>query len=276
MQGEPKNNEANIKADNKADNKANNVFNDSFQNLKAKKSLGNKLVIFGVIIGICLIISATIASMTFYFVRTKNETLTVTGSVKQKVTSDLVKWKGVFERTVPAEELKAGYAQMKQDHELVLQFFKDNGFNPEQVLITPVFMEAPFQYDPNAPKEYILRQYVEIQSDKVMAVTDMAQNVGVLIDKGVIFSTYSLEYYYTKLPELRIALLKDAVADAKQRAQKIAESTGLQVGSIKSANAGVVQVLQVNSTDISDYGAYDTSTIEKEVMVTVTAIFNLK
>ncbi len=252
------------------------LFEKIENRLQSKKNIGNKIVIFGVIIGICLIISALIGSLTFYIVRTQNETLTVTGSVKQKVTSDLVKWKGGFQRNVPAEDLKSGYAQLRQDQNLVLQFFKENGFNESQVLITPVFMEAPYQYDPNAPKEYILRQYVEIQSDRIQDVTAMAQNVNSLIDKGVIFSTFSLEYYYTKLPELRIALLKDAVADAKLRAQKIAESTGLQVGSIKSANAGVVQVLQVNSTDISDYGAYDTSTIEKEVMVTVTAIFNLK
>ena len=241
-----------------------------------KKASGSRIIAFGVIIGICLIISAVIASATFYIVRTQNETLSVTGSVKQKVTSDLVKWSGVFQRNVPMEDLKGGYAQMKQDQALVLQFFKDNGFDQAQVRITPVFMEAPFQYDPNAAKEYILRQYVEIQSDKISEVTAMAQNVSVLINKGVIYSTNSLEYYYTKLPELRIELLKDAAADAKLRAQKIAESTGLEVGSIRSANAGVVQVLQVNSTDVSDYGSYDTSTIEKEIMVTVTAIFNLK
>jgi hypothetical protein len=250
--------------------------NSSGNAVENKRYVGNKLIIFGVIIGICLIIAAAIASLTFYIVRTQNETLTVTGSVKEKVTSDLVKWRGGFQRNIAAEDLKTGYAQMKQDQDAVLQFFKENGFEESQVLITPVFMEAPFQYDPNAPKEYILRQYVEIQSDKINEVTAMAQNVATLIDRGVIYSTNSLEYYYTKLPELRIALLKDAVDDAKLRAQKIAESTGLTVGSIKSANAGVVQVLQVNSTDISDYGAYDTSTIEKEVMVTVTAIFNLK
>lgn len=245
--------------------------------LHSKRGFGKKLIVFGVILGICLIISAAIASFTFYVVRTqKTDTLAVTGSVKQMVTSDLVKWRGVFQRNIGAEELRSGYAQMKQDQALVLKFFKDNGFDESQVLISPVFMEAPFQYDPNAPKEYILRQNVEIQSPEVQSVTAMAQNTQVLINEGVIFSTNGLEYYYTKLPELRIALLKDAVTDAKQRAQKIAESTGLEVGSIKSANAGVVQVLQVNSTEISDYGAYDTSTIDKEVMVTVTAIFELK
>jgi uncharacterized protein len=250
----------------------NNVNEDTH----GKKGLGGKLIIFGVILGICLIIAAGIGSFTFYKVRTGTDTLTVTGSVKQKVTSDLVKWTATFQRNIPQEDLKNGYTQMKADEALVLAFFKDNGFDESVVRITPVFMEAPFQYDPNAPKEYILRQNVEIQSSEIQKITSMAKNTQVLIDKGVIYSTNSLEYYYTKLPELRIALLKDAASDAKMRAQKIAESTGLQVGSIKSANAGVVQVLQVNSTDVSDYGAYDTSTIEKEVMVTVTAIFNLK
>ena len=241
------------------------------------KKSSSKLLIFGAILGICLIISAGIASFTFYTVRTKaNDTLAVTGSVKQEVTSDLAKWTSGFSRNVPAEELKSGYTQLSQDQELVKQFFKNNGFSESDYTISPVFMEQPYMYDPNAPKEYILRQNVEIQSNDVQKITSMAKNVQVLINQGVVFSTNSLEYYYTKLPELRIALLSDAVKDAKMRAQKIAEATGLVVGSIKSANAGVVQVLQVNSTEVSDYGTYDTSTIEKEVMVTVTAIFNLK
>lgn len=246
------------------------------EDIYRRRGIGGKLIIFGVILGICLIIAAGIGSFTFYKVRAGTETLAVTGSVKQKVTSDLVKWTGTFQRNIPQENLKNGYAQMKADEVLVLKFFKDNGFDESVVQITPIFMEAPFQYDPNAPKEYILRQNVEVQSNEIQKITSMAKNTQILIDQGVIYSTNSLEYYYTKLPELRIALLKDAASDAKMRAQKIAESTGLQVGSIKSANAGVVQVLQVNSTDISDYGAYDTSTIEKEVMVIVTAIFNLK
>jgi hypothetical protein len=78
------------------------------------------------------------------------------------------------------------------------------------------------------------------------------------------------------LPELRINLLADAVKDAKARAQKIADGTGKKIGTIKTANMGVVQVLPVNSTDVSDYGTYDTGTIEKEVMITVTVLFTLE
>ncbi len=245
-------------------------------NDSGRKSFGNRVIIFGLVLGLCIIIASGIASYTFFYVRTKEDTLAVTGSVKQMVVSDLAKWTGAIQRNIPQEDLKAGYAQMKQDEALVLEFFKGYGYTESDVLISPVFMEAPFQYDPNAPKEYILRQNVQIQSEDVNKVTEMTKNTQALIDEGVIFSTYSLEYYYTKLPELRIELLGDAVKDAELRAQAIAESTGLKVGTIESANAGVVQVLQVNSTEISDYGAYDTSTIEKEVMVTVTAIFNLE
>jgi len=64
--------------------------------------------------------------------------------------------------------------------------------------------------------------------------------------------------------------------DAQNRATSISKTTGQKVGSLKSATMGVVQVTQPNSVDISDYGNYDVSTIEKEVMITVRASFSLK
>jgi len=240
------------------------------------KENSNKIIYFAIILGICLIISASIGSFTFYKVRSPEDTLSVTGSVREKVTSDLAKWTANFSRTIPAEDLKAGYQMMKNDQKLVLNFFEDNGFTEEDLTISPVFMEQLYMYDPNAPKENVLRQTVEIQSNDVEKITYMAKNTQKLIDQGVVFSIQSLEYYYSKLPELRIELIPDAINDAKLRAQKIAEGSGKKIGVIKSANLGVVQVLPVNSTEVSDWGTYDTSTIEKEVMIPVTVIFTLK
>jgi len=240
------------------------------------KENSNKIIYFAIILGICLIISALIGSFTFYKVRSPEDTLSVTGSVRERVTSDIVKWTSNFSRTVPVEELGSGYQMMQNDQRLVLNFFEDNGFTEEDLIISPVFMEQLYLYDPNAPKENALRQTVEIQSTDVEKITSMAKNIQRLIDQGVIFSTQSLEYYYSKLVELRIELIPDAINDAKLRAQKIAEGSGKEIGVIKSANLGVVQVLPVNSTEVSDWGTYDTSTIEKEVMIPVTVIFTLK
>ncbi|MDP3011748.1 MAG: SIMPL domain-containing protein [Candidatus Hydromicrobium sp.] len=240
------------------------------------KENSNKIIYFAIILGICLIISASIGSFTFYKVRSPEDTLSVTGSVREKVTSDLAKWTANFSRTVPAEDLKAGYQMMQNDQRLVLNFFEDNGFTEEDITISPIFMEQLYMYDPNAPKENLLRQTVEIQSTDVDKITYMAKNNQELIDQGVIFAIQSLEYYYSKLPELRIELIPDAINDAKLRAQKIAEGSGKTIGVIKSATLGVVQVLPVNSTEVSDWGTYDTSTIEKEIMIPVTVIFTLK
>ena len=240
------------------------------------KENSNKIIYFAIILGVCLIISALIASLTFYKVRLPVDTLSVTGSVREKVTSDSAKWSSSFSRTVPAEDLKAGYEMMQKDQELVLSFFEDNGFNEGDILISPVFMDQLYMYDPDAPKENVLNQTVEIQSSDVEKITYMAKNTQTLIDTGVIFSTQSLEYYCLKLPELRIELIPEAINDAKLRAQKIAEGSGKKIGTIKSAHLGVVQVLPVNSTEVSGWGTYDTSTIEKEVMIPVTVTFTLK
>ena len=236
----------------------------------------NKIIYFAIIIGVCLIISALIASFTFYMVRSPVDTLSVTGSVRQNVTSDIAIWTSNFTRTVPAENLKEGYQMMQNDQRLVLDFFEDNGFSENDLNISPVFMEQLYMYDPNAPKENLLRQTVRIQSNDVDKITSMANGTQTLINQGVIFSIQSLEYYYSKLPELRIELIPDAINDAKLRAQKIAEGSGKKISTIKSANLGVVQVLPVNSTEVSDWGTYDTSTIEKDVMIPVTVIFTLK
>jgi len=122
----------------------------------------------------------------------------------------------------------------------------------------------------------MLIQNIEIHSTDVAKVDALSKNITALINKGIMFASMMPEYYYSKLPEARVALLADAVADAKARAEKLAEAGQKTIGALKSASSGVVQVLSPGSAAISDYGTYDTSKIEKEIMVTVKASFLIK
>ena len=56
----------------------------------------------------------------------------------------------------------------------------------------------------------------------------------------------------------------------------ISSSSNKTVDTVKSVTMGVVQVMPVGAVEVSDYGSYDTSGIEKEVMITVKTIFSLK
>ena len=237
-----------------------------------------KLTTLAIILGVCLIISTMIGAGTFYKVRAMDNTLTVTGSAKTTITSDVAKWSSSFSRTVTVDNIKSGYADMAKDLDFVKKFFAKNGIAEKDLTFSPVFMDEQYKYnsDSNAPTEYMLRQNVTLQSNDVAKVTELANNTQDMINNGVIFSPSAPEYYFTKLPETRISLLSDAVKDAWQRADKIAESSNKKVNTIKAASVGVTQVVPVNSLDISDYGAYDTSTIDKDVMITIKATFNMK
>jgi hypothetical protein len=236
----------------------------------------NKIFYTGIALGLCFIIGMSINAGFNYKAKQLDNTLSVTGSAKQQIISDIAKWRSSFSRTVEVSKLNMGYSQMKSDENFVIAFLKDNGIDEKDMIISPVTMSQNYKYDQYGPEEYTLRQTIEIQSQDVNKITQITKDTQSLIEKGVIFSSDSLEYYYSQLPELRVSLLSDAIKDAKARAQKIAESSDKSVGAIKSASMGVVQVLPVNSIEISDYGSYDTRTIEKEVMVTVKALFNLK
>lgn len=228
------------------------------------------------ILGLALIISTIIGTYAFYQIRSFDNTLTVTGSTSKPVTSDHVRWVGNISRVVKLSTLKQGYTDMTNDLATVQVFLKGKNIPAEQIITSAVSMEQNYDQNYSAEKTYTLRQTIEVNSSDVALITDIAKNINPIIEKGVIFSTQSLEYTYTRLPEERVAMLADAIKDAKSRAASLASASGKKVGQLKSASSGVVQVMSLGSTDVSDYGMYDTSKIEKNIMMTVKASFTLK
>ncbi len=229
-------------------------------------------------IGASLVLCAIIISVTYYRAQSLGDSLSVTGSVRTSVVSDTVKWTGVFSRTVKLSSLKSGYSKMESDLAQVKSFLKSKAVKDTEVDISPVFMDQVYDYNSSsgAEREYTLRQSIEINSKDVARITGVAKNIQELIEKGVIFSTGGIEYSYSKLSDLRVSLLADAIRDAKARARAIAEASGKRIGSLRGASSGVVQVLSKNSNEINDYGSYDMSKIEKDIMLTVKASFSLK
>ncbi len=64
--------------------------------------------------------------------------------------------------------------------------------------------------------------------------------------------------------------------DARVRAESITKAVGGSVGAVINVKSGPFQVTTQDSTEASDYGAYDTSTITKTVTSTVSVTFKTK
>lgn len=230
------------------------------------------------ILGVAIVISAIIFGSFYYSAQSSSnkDVLSVTGSAKTRVTSDQAKLVVSLNRVVYASELSAGYSEIARDLSLTRDLLKKTGATSTDIIESPVSMNQMYDQNNTGNVRYQLNQTISLQSNDVAKITDISKKIPGLAGEGVIVSVQSLEYYYSKLPDLRISLLTQAVQDAKARADKIATGTGRKVGSVQTASIGVVQVLSPNSVDISDYGNYDTSSIDKDVMVTVKASFRLK
>ncbi len=231
----------------------------------------------GKTIAVGMVIASLVFSIFFYASRVANPgELSVTGSARMRVTSDTVKWTVQLSKIADVSGLQRAYADLESDRKKVQSVLIDHSIPSNIIEFSQVFTEQDYSYDANAPRRYVVRQNVTVQSGDISNVTEVAKNIQTLVSTGSVVSTYSLEYFYSKLPELRVDLLSDAVKDAKTRAEKIAESSGSRVGALHAASQGVVQVMAPNSVEVADYGAYDTSSIEKEVMATVRASFGVK
>lgn len=234
------------------------------------------LVGLGIILGASFLLATAIGMGTIWRIRAQSDLVSVTGSAKMQVTSDQAKWTTQVSRTVRESTLKAGYDQIARDLVLAKDFLYAQGIPESEITVNPVNMYEVYEQNQPADKRYTLSQNIVVQSPDVDKLTRASNNVSKVISQGVIFSSLSLEYYYSKLPEARIALLSQAIDDAKARATELAKNSGNKVGKLKSATSGVVQVQSLNSTDISDYGMYDTSQVEKQITVTVKAAFTLR
>lgn len=104
----------------------------------------------------------------------------------------------------------------------------------------------------------------------------MALNPSLVVEKGIVLQSSNLEYYPSKLSRIKKELLAEATTDARQRAAEIARSSGDRIARIESARVGVFQITEPYSTEVSDYGVYNTSTREKDITVTVNVSFTLE
>lgn len=227
---------------------------------------------------VALTIGALLFLYLFYHTRGPQGTVTVTGSAKERVKSDVAVWNSSFSVRTDERQLPNAFKLMKGHEETVLEAFKEYGIKDSEFSISPVSVEEQYQqnYEPFY-KTYALVQYVFVETRDVDGIDEKVKRITQkLLEKGLVFQSRPVEYYYSKLPELRVSLLSRAMEDARARAEQIAKSAKLSLGKLLNVRSGVVQVLAPNSAEVSDYGTYDVRTLEKDVMVTVNATYKLR
>lgn len=204
--------------------------------------------------------------------RSQNNVITVTGSAKQLIVSDYAIWDfSVTSQATDAAEAAKPLARWTAE---TTAFLKSHGILDSELAIQPISTQ-PSTNNNGQVVGYQLTRNFEVRSARVAAIAQVAEASSGLLTSGVPFSGQPLQYVYTKLGSIRAGLLAQAVRDARQRAKVLVAATGGKIGKLRGVDVSPFQVTPPNSTQVSDYGIYDTSTLKKDVTAVVNVTFAL-
>jgi hypothetical protein len=230
----------------------------------------------GLALAIGLVLGSAIFSWGFMRSKKGDQTITVTGSARKRIRSDLVIWKAGV--SYQSAVLSDAYRALAESVPRVKAYMISKGIAENQITISSISSQTLHAKsndgeDTGQVTGYSLKQELEVRSNDVDKVAKIAREATELINQGILIESMPPEYHYTKLGDLKIEMLADAAKDAQLRAKKIAESTGSSIGSVRSARMGVLQITPADSNEVSGEGMNDTSALEKDITAVVNISF---
>jgi hypothetical protein len=228
-----------------------------------------------VALGLSLMLSAAILGGFLYRSRRTQDAVSVTGAASRSFTADIAKWRATISQSAAPGDFTTGFTKLSKTRDGLVGHLEGLGVADSSVTLQPVSSYS--RYD-NQGREVGLEisQTITVVGRDVELLEGLAYNPMTLIEKGIAPQSSSIEYFYSGINELKHSLLAGASEDARKRATEIVSGTGRGIGGLTQARAGVFQITEPFSTEVSDYGMHSTATRAKVITVTVHATFALE
>lgn len=259
---------------------------------KFKENIFSPLGVFGILLLLGFICFGVFFAkgMSDISILTNANGITVSGTAERNVTSDRgsigiqLKTNSLAVSDVEAER------KLSSAREALVKYLVANGVDEKEIDVLPFTsfsqcsMRESGNWDNCIGKKYTeYNQTVNIASDDVQKIKDLSLTINAKVSTslasyfyGVDLVVVSTQYFYTKLTGIKTEMLNESTKNAFERAEAIAKSTGNSAGAVITASQGVFQITSKDSTESSDYGSYDTSTIEKKITAVVRVSFKVE
>lgn len=225
-----------------------------------------------------IIVAAFIIAWGFGNIQDNSETITVKGYAEKLIKSDYVVWSITI--NARSSTLAETYSILTRNKKRIKEFLQQNGFENDKIDESSLNNLTIYDYtergDQVGVKGYQMSQNLTVSSKDLEKIKGLSLSINNLLSEGIDFVSNPPEYYISNIGKYKIEMLGEALRDAQARAQAIAGSVGNKVGGIKSARQGIFQITAPNSTEISDWGINDVSSIEKSIKSVVDATFYVK
>lgn len=200
--------------------------------------------------------------------RVADRSVTVRGLAEKDVTADLATWTIAY--SAQAGDLAAAQADIDGDTQAIRAFFTRLGFDADALKASGVTVN---QYTNNGATTVTIRQRLQLRTNDIARAQQAVAQQFDLVRRGVQIEEGSgMVYSFTRLNDIKPAMVAEATQDARKSAEQFAKDSGTGVGGIKSATQGYFSI-EARDGEQPGYGVADT--LFKKVRVVTTIDFYL-
>lgn len=173
-----------------------------------------------------------------------DRTVTVKGLSEREYPADIVIWPIQF--SVAGNQLQPLYDEIDSNTGMIRDFLVAQGISEDAISYSPpsVVDKSAQAYGnaDNAEFRYTAQQSVTVYSDQVDQVRTVMNSISELGKKGIVFTGmgYGLapEYLFSRLNEVKPAMIEEATRNAREVAEKFAGDSKSSLGKIRKASQG--------------------------------------
>jgi hypothetical protein len=162
----------------------------------------------------------------------------VKGLSEKIVKADTAIWSMSFD--IKSNSIESLYADIEKNDTIIKNFLKEKGFEEAEINIAPVniyqdtYKDAAFRYNSN--------NQVSVYTKKVDLAKTASNETLLLVKKGVVLNQNYISFEFSDLNSIKPEMLAEAIKNAKDTAQQLAENSGATVGSVTRGNQGVFDI----------------------------------
>ena len=190
------------------------------------------------IIGLALLAFSAVFFLSAQSFSQQGSYMEVKGLSEKIVKADTAIWSINFE--VKSNNVDTLYADIDKNVTTIKSFLTERGFEASEINVAPVniyqdtYKDALFRYNANTQ--------LSVYTKKVDLIKSASKDTLVLVKKGIVMNQNSVSFEFSDINSIKPEMLAEALKNAKDTAQKIAQESGSNLGGLHRGNQGVFDI----------------------------------
>ena len=208
----------------------------------------NESTVKTLIISASIIVGAWFLSQTQSNALKSNRTVQVKGLAEREEKADLAVWP--IQLTLTSNNLSDLKQQLDKQKATVIKFFKDLGFSDQEFTAGMINIQDtkanPYGNNQYQTYRYIANMDFTVRTDEIEKLQNALTSSLELVSKGILIDSKDnwqpIEYIFTRLNDIKPAMIEEATKKAREVAEKFAQDSNSEVGKIKKAYQGIFSI----------------------------------